>query len=190
MLQATKLLIHRTLLPLLSLLLVTACNVIIPNQQDPNNTNETSQTRETNENPQPQETNAPMNQNQNQNSQQNVKSQTQDGFTITVTNVTTMGNNVKIHLSMNNQGTDKVLTQLGVSQVEQNGQIYEVLDPYKQEYLKYPMGSRDSLEPGESGEGHVVFALPDPNKPFTFKVKPYSLSSNPNIDTFYFYLNQ
>lgn len=181
MMKTTKHLVHLILIPTILLTLLTACSLIIGEQQS-SSTEVPTNNQGTNggENP-------PQNQqNQNQQNQnQGLLSQTQDGFTVTITNVTTMGNNVKIHFTMNNQSTDKVLTQLGISQVEQNGQIYKVVDPYNREYLQYPNGDEDSLAPGQSGQGYVVFQLPDPKAPFTFKFKPYSFA-NQNMEAFMF----
>lgn len=191
MIRATRHSIYPILVSLSIPLLLAACN-ILPNEE-PTKTEDITESRETSDQRPTDEGNTQVdlqqNQNQNQSVQnQSAKTQTQEGVTITVTNVTTMGNQVKIDLFMKNDGSDKVLTQLGISQVEQDGQLFRVVDPYKKEYLEYPNGDRDNLLPGESGNGHVVFALPNPQKPFTFKVKPYSFAPNSNMQPFTFHL--
>ena len=184
MFRATKFPTYPILISLLIPLLLTACG-LIPDEEP---TEVMTQSRVTDEQRSSDQVDSQLNQNQNQNQTQSSKTQTQEGLTITVTNVTTMGNQVKINLFMKNQGTDKVLTQLGMSQIEQDGQTYKVVDPYKKEYLQYPNGDRDNLQPGESGEGYVVFPLPNPQNPFTFKIKPYSFAADSNIQPFFFQL--
>jgi len=189
MIRATKRPIYPILVSLLIPLLLAACN-IFPNEE-PTNIEDITQSQGRDEQRPLDQGNTQVDLQQNQNQRdpnQSTKTQTQEGVTITVTNVTTMGNQVKIDLFMKNKGTDKVLTQLGISQVEQDGQLFRVVDPYKKEYLEYPNGDRDNLLPGESGNGHVVFALPNPQKPFTFKVKPYSFAPDSNMQPFIFHL--
>lgn len=110
-----------------------------------------------------------------------LTSKTQNGVTVAIKKVTKMGDLVKIYVSINNNGTDEIMPQLGVAKVEQNGQTIEVVDYHNSEYLKFEVSSGNetsNLKPNESGEGYIVFKLPDPNAPFKFKIDPYEITTD------------